>query len=262
MRAQQSDSPTQDRRQLNQLHSLIAPEPARDSARELRTQRRNRWSRKMFNITILSLLLFLILNLVLQLLPPHYSLISQAVSDLAVGPLGWLMSSALSLSGLSILIFVAATFTATTRNIRSTIGLLLLGIWGVASLAIGFFPPDIVDAHGYPGSAMAFRLSSSTHGKIHLILASIVFLSMTLGICVTSLGLAKEPQLRSLRVPALAISCSLLLALFLIDPLGVRGIFGIMERSVSLLGFAWVIMIASRLRNRSNLACLSAQHES
>jgi hypothetical protein len=256
MRAQQSDTPTQDRRQLNQLHPSIASEPAPESPRELRTERRNRWSRKMFSITILSLLFFLMLNIVLQLSPPHYSLVSQAVSDLAVGPLGWLMSTAFVLSGLSILIFVAGAFTATIRNTRSTIGFLLLGIWGMATFAIGFFPPDIVDARGYPGSAMAFRLSLSTHGKIHLILASIVFLSMTLGICVTSFGLAKEPQLRSLRVPALAISFSLLLGLFLIDPLGVRGFFGIMERSVSLLGFAWVVMIALRLRNRSNIACL------
>jgi succinate dehydrogenase hydrophobic anchor subunit len=259
MRSPQSDNPTSDGSQLKQLHPPIEPEPAPESPCDPRTERRNRWSRQMFSAVILSLLLFFVLNIVLQLSPPHYNLVSQAVRDLAVGPLGWLMSSALSLIGLSILIFVAATFTATTRNIRSAIGLLLLGIWGAASLAIGFFPPDIVDAHGYPGSAMAFKLSSSTHVKIHLILASIIFLSMTLGICVTSLGLAKEPELRSLRAPALAISFSLLLSLFLIDPLGVRGIFGIIERSVSLLGFAWVIMIASRLRNRSNIACLSAQ---
>jgi hypothetical membrane protein len=209
---------------------------------------RNVKSRAILSAALLGLALFLALNVVLQLMPPHYSLVSQAVSDLAVGPYGWLMNIAFFLNGLSILTFLAGVFMATAPTIRPTMGLLILGVWGLASLAIAFFPPDIVDAHGYPGAAMAFQRSPTTHGKIHLVIASIVFPSMVLGLLVSSLGLAKDRRLCSLRTPGLLISGGALIGLFLIDPLGVRGFFGIMERSVFLLGLTWVVMVALRLR--------------
>jgi hypothetical protein len=95
---------------------------------------------------------------------------------------------------------------------------------------------------------MAFQLSPSAHRKMHLAIASISFPSMVLGLIVSSLGLGKEPRLHSLRAPALLMSGGALIGLFLIDPLGVRGLFGIMERAVFLLGLAWVVMVALRLR--------------
>jgi len=45
---------------------------------------------------------FVVLNIILQLSPAHYSLVSQAVSDLAVGRYGWAMDTGFFLCGASI----------------------------------------------------------------------------------------------------------------------------------------------------------------
>jgi hypothetical protein len=43
-------------------------------------------------IAIAGVIGYVIADVVLQFLPPHYTAISQAESDLAVGPFGWIMS--------------------------------------------------------------------------------------------------------------------------------------------------------------------------
>ncbi|HEY7356765.1 MAG TPA: DUF998 domain-containing protein, partial [Ktedonobacterales bacterium] len=43
-------------------------------------------------LTIVGIALYVVLDVIAQLLPPHYNPISQAESDLAVGPYGWIMA--------------------------------------------------------------------------------------------------------------------------------------------------------------------------
>jgi hypothetical membrane protein len=195
---------------------------------------------------------FLGLNIVVQLLPPHYSLVSQAVSDLAVGPYGWVMDIAFALGGASILAFVAGAFMATSPKTRPLAGFLLLGVWGAASEAIAFVHPDIVDANGYPGTLKAFAMSASIHGKAHLAIAAVVFLSMVLGLVTSSRHLGREPRLRASQRTARLIAAAAFVVLLLTDELGRHGIYGLMERSVSLLGFVWLMVVARRLRQDSN----------
>jgi hypothetical membrane protein len=193
---------------------------------------------------------FLGLNIVVQLLPPHYSMVSQAVSDLAVGPYGWVMD--IALGGASILSFVSGAFMATSPKTRPLAGFLLLGVWGAASEAIAFVHPDIVDTNGYPGTLKAFAMSPSIHGKAHLAIAAVVFLSMVLGLITSSLHLGREPRLRASQRTARLIAAASFVGLLLTDELGRHGTYGLMERSVSLLGFAWLMVVARRLRQDSN----------
>jgi len=188
---------------------------------------------------------FILLTLLLQLAPPHYSLVSQAVSDLGVGPFGWLMAVGLSVSGLSILAFVAGTILIARS--RPWAGLLCLAIWGCAAFSIGFFPTDIIDAHGYPGTAAAFANSTTSHGRTHLTIAAISFLSMVVGLITATIGFRREPRLKSIWLILLTLAVAVAAGLFLIDPIGVRGYFGLIERAVSTLGFGWVILVARSL---------------
>ena len=43
-------------------------------------------------LTIAGIALYLVLDVVAQMLPPHYSPVRQAESDLAVGPYGYVMT--------------------------------------------------------------------------------------------------------------------------------------------------------------------------
>jgi len=197
---------------------------------------------------------FVALNIVLQLSQPHYSVASQAVSDLAVGQYGWAMDAGFFLCGASILTFVAGAHLATSPGTRPRAGLMLIAVWGLATVAIAFAHPDLVDINGYPGSLKAFDASPSIHGKAHLVIAAVVFLSMVLGLVVSSVHLGREPRLRSVQRTARVIAAAAVVGLLLTDPLGTRGAYGIMERSVSLLGLAWVVTVAWRLRREEEPA--------
>ena len=233
------------------LHTNTLPHPPAGPALAGDGRDRTRQARTALSAAMAGILLFLAVNIVLQLAPPHYSAVSQAVSDLAVGPYGWVMDVAFALSGLSILAFVAGARLATSPETRSRVGFAFLSIWGAAALAIAIAHPDVVDAHGYLGTRRAFDASPSTHGKVHLIVAAVVFLSMALGLVASSRRLGREPRLASLQRPARRMAATVIAGLILTDPLGTRGGYGLMERGVSLVGFGWLLMVAWRLRQPS-----------
>jgi hypothetical membrane protein len=188
--------------------------------------KRRRSARTALGATILGIAVFLALNIALQLSPPHYTAVSQAVSDLAVGPYGWAMDIAFFLSGVSILSFVAGAFLATSPKTRPLVGFLLLAVWGLASAALAFVPADVVDTNGYPATLKAFAASTSVHGKLHVAIAAVVFLSMVLGLVASSVYLGREPRLRPAQRTARLIAAAAFAGLLLTDPLGTRGITG------------------------------------
>jgi hypothetical membrane protein len=113
---------------------------------------------------MIGVLVYVVIDIVLQLMPPHYSAISQAESDLAVGPFGWIMSINFFGRGItSAALIVAIVSTGPRAQIR-TIGVGLLAVAGVCSALIAFFPTDI-PRHG--GVA-----PSTGHGIVHVVGAS------------------------------------------------------------------------------------------
>lgn len=221
---------------------------ARRGAPGTPADKRKRRARTVLAAAMAGIAVFVALNIVVQLLPPHYSMVSQAVSDLAAGPYGWLMDIAFALGGASILAFVAGAVMATTPETRPRAGFLLLGAWGAATEAIALVHPDVVDAHGYPGTLKAFAMSASIHGKAHLAIAAVVFVTMVAGLVTSSRHLGREPSLRESQRTARLIAAAALIGLLLTDELGRHGSYGLMERGVSLLGLAWLIVVARRLR--------------
>jgi len=65
-------------------------------------------SAKLFWAVIPGIVLYLILDVVAQLLPPHYSPITQAESDLAVGKYGFIMTINFLNRGVLSLLFIFA----------------------------------------------------------------------------------------------------------------------------------------------------------
>lgn len=203
-------------------------------------------SKHLFTGSIAGLATFILLSFGLQLAPPHYSLISQAVSDLAVGPLGAVMAVGFFLNGVSLAAFVIGLILAVRP--RPKVGLLFLGAWATASLFIGFFPTELVDAHGFPGSAAAFANSTTLHGRVHLILAAISFFGLVFGITAATFALRREQKLGLVWPWMAGLSVLALAGFVLVEPLGLRGYFGLAERGLTLTGYAWVILVADRLR--------------
>ena len=81
-----------------------------------------------FILTIIGVVLYLVLDIIAQLLPPHYNFITHAESDLAVGPYGYIMAVYFLIRGLFSSLFITGLFiTFNLEKSRYRAGLMLLG---------------------------------------------------------------------------------------------------------------------------------------
>lgn len=123
---------------------------------------------RLYLIAIIGIILYVVLDAIAQSLPPHYSPIRDAESDLAVGPYGYIMTINFLNRGILSLAFIFAflktiDLSGGKRNIFRG-GYILLGIWAVGAILLAFFPTDV------PATPMSW------HGAIHFVVAIIAFI--------------------------------------------------------------------------------------
>jgi hypothetical membrane protein len=85
-------------------------------------------------------ILFLAIATLAGLLDPGYDLRTQTVSELALGPHGWLQTANFFAFGLSIIAFAVGLYRSLRRGWR--VGTLLLMVVGVGTFASGLYPTD------------------------------------------------------------------------------------------------------------------------
>ncbi|MDQ1528924.1 MAG: hypothetical protein QOH77_714 [Actinomycetota bacterium] len=116
-------------------------------------------------IAMIGVVVYAIVDVILQVLPPHYSPIRDAESDLAVGPFGWIMAINFFGRGLTCAALTVAIARSGPASRMRTVGLALFAVAGFCSALIAFFATDI--ARG--GAA------TTVHGTIHVAGASTGF---------------------------------------------------------------------------------------
>ena len=146
----------------------------------------------------MGIVLYVVLDALAQLLPPHYSPISQAESDLAVGKYGFLMTINFVNRGILSLAFVFA-FLRTLDSLeiprsRFRAGTSLLLVWAVGALLLALFPTDV------PATPVSW------HGAIHLVVALIAFIGGAFGTLAISIGLEQPKDFQEMRHVALPLS--------------------------------------------------------
>jgi Protein of unknown function (DUF998) len=138
------------------------------------------------------IVLYIVLDVIAQSLPPHYSPISQAESLLAVGPYGYIMTANFLNRGVFSLLFVYAmiqTFSMIGVNWRNyRLGLCAIVIWSVGALLLAGFPA-----------------TGRTIG-IHTIIAIIVLIAAPLGELSISRKLSQTKVLAGAKKIALVIA--------------------------------------------------------
>jgi hypothetical membrane protein len=140
--------------------------------------------------TVVLIGVYVVLDILAQLLPPHYNPISQAESDLAVGPYGYIMTINFVVRGLLSIGFLLGLTTATGIGSRSRMGIALLGIWAVGAVLLAVFPTDIGTTE------------STRHGELHLLIALIAFVAAAVGVVLLSRHYREEERLREFATPA------------------------------------------------------------
>ena len=190
-------------------------------------------------LTIAGILLYIVLDVIVQLLPPHYSAISQAESDLAVGPYGYLMAINFVVRGLVGLALLGALIESGAKERFLWPGLILVGIWAVGALLLALFPTDLAGE------------TPTLHGKLHLAIALLAFLCAPIGSLLLSRALVRIERLRSLAQPGVVIAILTFIALLLLGSTArlraLRDAGGLLERMFIGLVLLWMLVAAFQL---------------
>ncbi len=151
-----------------------------------------RTARRAFAGVCALVVLYAVLDVIAQLLPPHYSAITQAESDLAVGPFGWIMTINFVVRGLLTLLFLfalAETLAAEGRSWRTFgRGYAAFLVWGIGAFLLAAFPTDV------PATPISW------HEWIHIVVAFPAFLGGALGTYWLASRFDEAATLRSMRV--------------------------------------------------------------
>ena len=202
-------------------------------------------ARYLFAGAIAGIILYVILDAVAQSLPPNYSPISQAESDLAVGPYGYIMTLNFINRGVLSLCFlfgiVLTVYSTDRANARLRRGAYAFAVWSVGALLLAAFPTDV------PPTPVSW------HGAIHLLVAVAAFLGGAFGAFYISLGMVRSSPIaraKGIALPLAALSI-ILCVLELLGPAAAPGFVsnygGLVERTFLGSVLLWVGMVAAKL---------------
>ena len=203
---------------------------------------------EFFWVVIILIILYAVLDVIAQILPPHYSPISQAESDLAVGEFGFIMTLNILNRGVLSLIFIFAflrtlDLTGVARSYFRT-GTYLLGAWAIGAILLAIFPTDV------PATPVSW------HGAIHLVVAVIAFIGGALETFAISRKLGKNHEFEGLKRIALPLSVIAVIllviefgVLFVSPHLGAR-IGGLTERVFLGSVLLWIGIVSVYLAAR------------
>lgn len=207
-------------------------------------EREMRRSRRLAALTLAGIAAYVGLDIIAQLLPPHYNPLTQPESDLAVGPYGFVMAINFVVRGLLSLALLASIQTALIPAARSRVGAVLLEIWAIGAFLLAIFPTDVGARH-------------TLHGLIHLIVALVAFVAAAVGALLISLRMGADPAWVRVRPALLVIAVASLVALAgLVLGVGsvastaaggIAGLFGLIERVFLGLILLWMLVTALRL---------------
>jgi hypothetical membrane protein len=207
---------------------------------DIRTQSPRPSSALLAAGALLGLAVYVALDVLLAFLPPHYSVIYQPESDYGVGPYGYLMGFNFLLRGLLSLAVVSALWPRLSSQ-AARLGLALVALWALASMLLAAFPTDVEGA------------VTTTHGKLHALLALIAFLGALIGELLLSSTRVPEDWWHHVVAPArflawLAVPALLWTFVALAHHTAESGTAGLAERVFLGLVLAWLGVVGYRLR--------------
>jgi len=194
---------------------------------------------RIATVAIVGVAYFVVIIVVLHFLRADLNPIRRPTSEYAVGPYGFLMTSAFFSMSLASFALVIGLHQGISQRARSQVGLGLLGIWGVGVLIAMSFP---IDVEGAP---------QTISGTIHRINGPLAFLSLTAGTILVSRRFKQDERWRPLHRTALVLSL-VMVAAFIATFVNIAtgaGFAGLCQR-IFLAAFAtWFLLTATRLRS-------------
>lgn len=194
---------------------------------------------KLATVAITAIAYFVLIIVALHFLRPDLNPISRPTSEYAVGPYGFLMTTAFFSMSVASWALVLGLSQGLSHAARSRIGLGLLSIWALGLLIAMSFP---IDLDGAP---------ATLSGTIHRINGPLVFLSLTAGVLLVSRRFKQDEKWRSLHRPALILSLVMLVAFFGVPLAMATGLAlaGLAQRIYLVIFVTWFLLTAAHLRS-------------
>jgi hypothetical protein len=188
---------------------------------------------------LLAIAYFVAIIVVMHFLRPDHDPMRRPTSEYAVGPYGFLMTSAFVSMSLGSLALVVGLYRTLSEPARSRIGLGLLGVWVAGLLIAATFP---IDLEGAP---------QTTSGTVHRINGPITFLSLTAGAILVSRGFKHDERWWPVHRTALILSL-VMLAEFIVNVVSIAsgsGYPGLGQRVFIATFVTWLLLTAARLHS-------------
>lgn len=202
---------------------------------------------------MVGVVLYVLIDVVLQFLPPHYSPIRDAESNLAVGPYGWVMNlnflgrAVFCVAAVVAIALVARALAPGLRDGLLVVGLGLLLLGGASSAVLAFFPTDVSADHT---SALQ---TSTTVGVIHLAVASFGFITALAAILLLTIWLRLRRVLPWVWPWAIGFAALTFAGLLFVIAANawLPGVVGLAER-LALVGIlGWTFSVSAGIRQRA-----------
>lgn len=190
--------------------------------------------------------LFIGLNLIQVVTRQGYNFIHHPVSLLLLGDAGWVQFVNFVLTGILVIAYAYGVRRKLHPGHSGTWGALVIGLYGLGTVAAGIFPPDA--SFGFPpgapeGVPAAMSMSGSVHG--------LGFAAVVVAVIAGSIILGRRFSLQKERTWAKYCYVTALCTPVLVvigSVMGSNGNGGIPLFGVGLITSAWISLIALRLK--------------
>jgi hypothetical protein len=184
-------------------------------------------------------MVFLAIATLAGLFAPGYNMLTQPVSELALGAAGWLMTANFFVAGLAMIAFALGFFRNLTRG--SYVATVLLSIAGLGMIGAGVFPTDLKGA------------PETDTGSLHNLLFLVILLALMISYVFSALAMRKQVGWRDYMWATALMPVVVFGLLFVYvgfgsdagDPL--YAVSGLLQRLLLAVAFGWMSVTGWRL---------------
>ena len=222
------------------------PGPLRSAALRCRAQRlalicRRSWRAWLITalatFAVVGILYFFAAVTTEELLRPLYNPVQRTISELAVGPFGFLQTSAFIVLGLSLLALQHALAHHLRHTVLSRIALVLLALCGVASFVAAAFPTNLRGA------------VATVAGEIHQSVAGFGYAGLIIAIILLSVHFRRDERWRTFFAASSSLAVIGAGSSIFMGATSNTDLSGLSQRVMVIPLLLWVVLTALRLRS-------------
>jgi len=171
-----------------------------------------------------------------ELLRPLYDPVQRTISELAVGPFGFLQTSAFVVLGLSLLALQHALYRRLRHTTASRVALVLMGLCGIFSFVAAAFPTDLKGA------------VVTVAGTIHELVASAGYAGLIVAMILLSLHFRRDERWRAFFAPSSSLAVLGAATSIVVGVTSSSDVSGLSQRLMVVPLLLWVALTALRAR--------------